>query len=122
MPQTTRMRIMDSFMDPNWRQAPNIANENVESFVCILRSLVEAVALVGYEGEAAVRVVSLSPETRKKYGYAILGAGVCEVGRQDVIFKLVPKPRPILEILPLLVRSGSGRRRLNDDCMMIAWG
>ena len=67
------------------RQAPNLANENVESFVRVLRSLVEDVALVGYihrphtelfervykfgdillvirwEGEAAVRVVSFSP-------------------------------------------------------------
>src|SRR6218665_3853496 len=67
------------------RQAPNLANENVESFVRVLCSLVEDVALVGYvhrphtelfervykfgdillvirwEGEAAVRVVSFCP-------------------------------------------------------------
>src|SRR6218665_804253 len=67
------------------RQAPNLANEDVEPFVRVLRFLVEGVSLVSYvhrphtelfervykfgdillvirwEGEAAVRVVSLSP-------------------------------------------------------------
>src|SRR6218665_1081012 len=89
MPQITRSRIMHGLLHVSElagpRQAPNLTNENVESFVCVLRSLVEDVALVGYihrphtelferiykfrdillvirwEGEATVRVVSLSP-------------------------------------------------------------